>query len=223
MTYNFFKHMILLICDINGVFMPNVELDNEFLELFYGITNSNIPKDINLVNLKRQLIEIVDVMRDLSDNSKKPYISKALGNFEESDEEDKGPAILVVDDLGVITYQLKVLLSKFDYDIDCSQEIYDAVGKYKKRHYRYVIMDLFIPTEREGFILLTELKKMAQMSGAKTTIGVITASPRKEIEPQCKARGADFFLEKNNDWQNSLFSVIDNYIKEERGDSDEDY
>lgn len=203
--------------------MPNVELDNEFLELFYGITNSNIPKDINLVNLKRQLIEIVDVMKDLSANSKKPYISKALGNVDDADEEDKGPAILIVDDLGVITYQLKVLLSKFDYDIDCSQEIYDAVGKYKKRHYRYVIMDLFIPTEREGFILLTELKKMAQMSGAKTTIGVITASPRKEIEPQCKARGADFFLEKNNDWQNSLFSVIDNYIKEERGDSDEDY
>jgi len=192
--------------------MPNVnvDLDSEFLELFYSITNSNVPKEINVIELKRQLIEILDVMRDLNANSKKPYASKSLGT--EDLEEQAGPAILVVDDLGVITYQLKVLLSKFDYDIDCSQEIYDAVNKFKKRKYLYVVMDLFIPTEREGFILLTELKKLANASGLKTVIGVITASPRKEIEQQCRLRGADFFLEKSNDWQNSLLEVMDGYI-----------
>ena len=131
-------------------------------------------------------------------------------------------AILIVDDLGVITYQLKVLLSQFDFDIDCSQEIYDAVNKFKKRKYQYVIMDLFIPTEREGFILLTELKKMATAADVKTVIGVITASPRKEIEQQCRARGADFFLEKNNDWQSQLCSVMDDYINTEK-EKEEDY
>ena len=192
--------------------MPNVsvELDNEFLELFYSITNSKVPKEINVIELKRQLIEIVDIMRELNANSKKPYASKSLGT--EDLEEQSGPAMLVVDDLGVITYQLKVLLSKFDYDVDCSQEIYDAVNKFKKRKYQYVVMDLFIPTEREGFILLTELKKMANVSGTKTVIGVITASPRKEIEQQCRLRGADFFLEKSNDWQNSLLEVMEGYI-----------
>lgn len=125
--------------------------------------------------------------------------------------------------MGVITYQLKVLLSQFDYDIDCSQEIYDAVNKFKKRKYQYVVMDLFIPTEREGFILLAELKKMAASAGVNTTVGVITASPRKEIEAQCKARGADFFLEKNSDWQNALFGIMKSYIDAEKGgDDDED-
>ena len=199
--------------------MALVELDNEFLELFYNITNSKVPKDVQLVDLKKQLIEIVDTLKDLNRNSKKPIISKALGN-DEPEEDSKGPAILIVDDLGVITYQLKVLLSQFDYDIDCSQEIYDAVNKFKKRKYEYVVMDLFIPTEREGFILLTELRKMASQLGLKTVIGVITASPRKEIEQQCKARGADFFLEKNNDWQNSLCKIMDGYIH--AGNEDED-
>lgn len=125
--------------------------------------------------------------------------------------------------MGVITYQLKVLLSQFDYDIDCSQEIYDAVNKFKKRKYQYVVMDLFIPTEREGFILLAELKKMAASAGVNTIVGVITASPRKEIEAQCKARGADFFLEKNSDWQNALFGIMKSYIDAEKGgDDDED-
>ena len=194
--------------------MALVDLDNEFLDLFYNITNSKVPAEPNLLDLKKQLINVVDTLKELNKNAKKPIYSKALANSEEMPEESTGPAILVVDDLGVITYQLKVLLSQFDLDIDCSQEIYDAVNKYKKRRYTYIVMDLFIPTEREGFILLTELKKLAASYGSKMIIGVITASPRKEIEQQCRARGADFFLEKNNDWQNQLLTIMDGYINE---------
>ena len=202
--------------------MPNVELDDEFLNLFYNITNSKPPKEVQLLDLKKQLINIVDTLKELNASAKKPIMSKALNNVVEEDE-NSGPAILVVDDLGVITYQLKVLLSRFDYDIDCSQEIYDAVNKYKKRKYEYVVMDLFIPTEREGFILLTELKKLAAAYDKKTVVGVITASPRKEIEQQCRARGADFFLEKNSDWQNSLCNIMDGYINADKKDDEDDY
>ena len=201
--------------------MATVDLDNEFLELFFSITNSKVPQNVELVDLKKQLINIVDTMKELNGNAKRTNMNRALNPVAAEDEEPQGPAILIVDDLGVITYQLKVLLSQFEYDVDCSQEIYDAVNKYKKRKYEYVVMDLFIPTEREGFILLTELKKMAAAFGVKTIVGVITASPRKEIEQQCKARGADFFLEKNSDWQNSLFGIMDGYIN--AGKDKEDY
>ena len=198
--------------------MATVDLDDEFLELFFNITSSNVPSNVDLIALKRQLINIVDIMRDLNENSKKPFVSKVMNN--DIEETSTGPAILVVDDLGVITYQLKVLLSQFQYDVDSSQEIYDAVNKFKKRKYDYVVMDLFIPTEREGFILLTELRKLAVSYGMKCVIGVITASPRKEIEQQCRARGADFFLEKSNDWQSSLYNVMNEYITAEKGEED---
>ena len=199
--------------------MPSIDLDDEFLNLFFEITGTKRPTEVTLLDLKTQLIDIVDTLKELNKNSKKPMLN--LGDDEEG-EEAKGPAMLVIDDLGVITYQLKVLLSNFNYDIDCSQEIYDAVNKYKKRNYAYVIMDLFIPTEREGFILLAELKKMANAMGQQTIIGVITASPRKEIEQQCKNRGADFFLEKHNDWQNQLLKIMDAYINNSK-DEDEDF
>lgn len=199
--------------------MASVELDDEFLELFYDITNSKRPKNVELIDLKKQLLNIIDTLKELNANAKKPIQSKAI-NPVIVEEDLTGPAILIVDDLGVITYQLKVLLSQFDYDIDCSQEIYDAVSKYKKRKYEYVVMDLFIPTEREGFILLTELKKMAAASGVKTVVGVITASPRKEIEQQCKNRGADFFLEKNSDWQSALFNIMSGYINKDEDEDD---
>ena len=204
--------------------MPSIDLDNEFLELFYNITNSKPPKDLSLLDLKNQLINIVDTLRELNSNAKKPIFSKAINPIPPEEEDIKhGPAILIVDDLGVITYQLKVLLSQFDYDVDSSQEIYDAVSKYKKRKYNYVIMDLFIPTEREGFILLAELKKMAAAANVNTVVGVITASPRKEIEQQCRMRGADFFLEKNSDWQNTLFNTMKGYIDAEKDDEGDDY
>ena len=200
--------------------MYTVELDDEFLELFYNITNSKIPKTLDLLALKNQLVNIVETMQELNANARKPISNKVFGE-NNGDENNNPNSILIVDDLGVITYQLKVMLSQFDYDVDCSQEIYDAVNKYKKRKYKYVVMDLFIPTEREGFILLSELKKLSNMFNANSTIGVITASPRKEIEIQCKERGADFFLEKNSDWQNQLYKIMDSYINE--GVEDDDY
>lgn len=203
--------------------MPNIDLDDEFLELFFNITNSNPPKDLTLLDLKKQLIDIVDTLKELNNCAKKPIFSKAFGNEIAPQENNETPAMLVVDDLGVITYQLKVLLSQFDYDVDCSQEIYDAVAKFKKRKYKYIVMDLFIPTEREGFILLTELKKMATAYSSDTVIGVITASPRKEIENQCRMRGADFFLEKNSDWQNALVNIMKGYINAGKDEDDEDY
>ncbi len=198
--------------------MASVELDKEFLELFFNLTNANPPENIDLAIMKRQLINIVDTMKELNKNAKKPFFSKALGM--EEPVEDDAPAILVVDDLGVITYQLKVLLSNFDMEVDCSHETYDAVNKFKNRKYKYVVMDLFIPTEREGFILLTELKKMSLALNTKTVIGVITASPRKEIEQQCMSRGADFFLEKSNDWQSQLKTTMANYINDGKTEED---
>ena len=199
--------------------MATVDLDKDFLELFYDITNSSVPAEPTLTDLKKQLTNVVDTLRELNKTSKKPIVSKALADNESI--EDAGDAILLVDDLGVITYQLKVLLSKFDLEIDCSQEIYDAVNKFKKRKYAYVVMDLFIPTEREGFILLTELKKMAANFNIKTIVGVITASPRKETEQQCKLRGADFFLEKNNDWQTQLSEIMGGYINKHTDEDDD--
>lgn len=204
-----------------GECMPLVDLDDEFLDLFFNITGSKRPQNVELLDLKKQLINVVETLRELNNNAKKPMNIKALSNNDIEMEESNGPAILVVDDLGVITYQLKVLLSQFELDVDSSQEIYDAVNKFKKRKYQYVVMDLFIPTEREGFILLTELKKMAASSDTKTIIGVITASPRKEIEQQCRARGADFFLEKNADWQNQLYNIMNGYINEGVEEEDE--
>ena len=128
--------------------MPNIDLDDEFLNLFFSITNKSVPGTLNLHNMKQQLIDVVDVIKSLNENSKKQIKSNALGNNEEEESgEDSSAAILVIDDLGVITYQLKVLLSRFEMDVDCSQEIYDAVNcvahNYASKEERQIAEEFF--------------------------------------------------------------------------------
>ena len=187
-----------------------VELDSEFLNLFYGLTNSSVPENVDLDGAKKQLSAIIDLVNQLDKNSRKSVSAILNPNIEK--EEATAPAILVIDDLGVITYQLKVLLESFKYDIDVSHEIYDAVNKYRKRNYEFVIMDLFIPTDREGFMLLSELRKIADNTGRRPTIGIMTASNKKELENVCRSRGADFFLEKSADWQQKLYGIINEFV-----------
>ncbi len=120
--------------------------------------------------------------------------------------------ILIIDDLGVITYQLGVVFKRAGFLSISSKEIYDAIDKFKRNYFDVVIMDLFIPTEREGFILLEELKKISQKRNDELAIGVMSASTRKEHKQLCQKKGAAFYVEKVDDWQRDLFSLIMQYV-----------
>ncbi len=115
---------------------------------------------------------------------------------------------MIIDDLGVITYQLGVLFKKLNFDVIDSREIYDAIEKFKKQDFDMVIMDLFIPTEREGFILLEELKKTSSSKRKPAKIGVMSASAKKEHKQLCKMKGAEFYIEKVDDWQKELIGLV---------------
>ena len=45
--------------------------------------------------------------------------------------------VLIVDDLGVITFQLEMMFIKNNYEVTVSQEIYDAISKFKNGHFDF--------------------------------------------------------------------------------------
>ncbi len=120
---------------------------------------------------------------------------------------NEGDSVLVVDDLGVITYQLDRLLSQRGFDVTISKEIYDSIDKYKKQDFKLVVMDLFIPTEREGFILLDEIKKLSLLCKLNTKIVVMTAFSKNEYKARCLNRGADYYIEKAAGWQDKILKA----------------
>ncbi len=202
----------------------NVELDESFLKRFFGLTDELLPNvaDITLPVLKRQVMNIEEEMNKLKEtlhmDPKKP-IAKAnkIKEIVESqkravseDDSVKG-RVLVIDDLGVITYQLSNMLRRLDFECVTSNEIVSAIDLFKKNHYDFVLMDLFIPTQREGFILLDELKKISADKPYKTVIGVMSASNKKEYKIACSQKGSDFYIEKTDCWQDDLCKLIENY------------
>lgn len=200
----------------------NIDLDEPFLKKFFGLTERVIPEgqEITLLMLRKQLDEIASFMAEAKlaakdkggAAAKSPYTSSQSDSFGDTfgDDEFNLPKknILVIDDLGVITYQLSVLFKQVGFEVVTSKEIYDAIEKFKKQSFDLVIMDLFIPTEREGFILLEELKKIAINKQITVKIGIMSASGKKEHKQLCKMKGAEFYIEKIDDWQKELFRVI---------------
>lgn len=191
-----------------------IEVDDEFLEQLYGLVgkippgakgiNVDLLKDL-ILDIKRKMDKIkTETIEEMSLPRKK---SSASENYD--DEEGTGKPVLIVDDLGVITYQLGVMFRNMGYEPVIAKEIYDAITKYKKQHFPLIIIDLFIPTDREGFILLDELVKLSKMNGSNTTIGVMTASSKKEHRQLCMKKGADFYIEKVDDWQNRLLEYCE--------------
>lgn len=212
----------------------SLELDGPFLTSFFGLTDKIIPDDqeITMLMMRKQLDEIAALISSMQEQLKEARAysvsgrpstptppSSAANMFDgipshgfDDDKPSKPTApfknVLVIDDLGVITYQLDVLFKQLGYDVVTSKEIYDAIEKFKKRDFDLVVMDLFIPTEREGFILLEELKKTANSRRKPVKIGVMSASMRKEHKQLCKMKGAEFYVEKTDEWQKTLFSAI---------------
>ena len=196
-----------------------IEVDDEFLEQLYGLVGKIPPgeKNINVDLLKDLILDIkrkldrakTEALEELSSPKSKKKTSSSITSEEEFVDGENPKNVLIVDDLGVITYQLGVMFRNLGYDVTIAKEIYDAITKYKKHPFKLVIMDLFIPTDREGFILLDELVKLSKINDANTVVGVMTASSKKEHRQLCMKKGADFYIEKIEDWQNELIEYCE--------------
>lgn len=178
----------------------SIEIDEDFLENFY-MAAGELPPSKEMTTLD----DFKRILQKIKNLSILPKNDTSFGSFSNEENLKK---VLIVDDLGTITYQLSILLNKQGFSTVCSQEIYDAIAKYKKQHFDIVILDLFIPTEREGFLLLDEILKINQNKESKSIIGVMTASNKKEHKQACKERGASFYVEKLDNWQKNIIEML---------------
>lgn len=201
----------------------SVEVSKDFLKNLFNLMNMPVPDDITEAELGNIVEDIKDKMSDLTNRANTPppasqsileKQSSKKSAYLSGGEQDKlnirPKNALIIDDLGIITYQLEMLFKKLGFEVTISNEINDAIDKFKKQDFGYVIMDLFIPTEREGFILLDEIKKLILLCKLNTLIVVMTASSKDEHKKSCKNHGADVFIEKNQGWQKELIEICMN-------------
>ena len=107
-----------------------------------------------------------------------------------------------------------MIMSKLGFQVTSTKDVYGALSLFEDKEFDFVLMDLLIPTEREGFILLAEIKRIAAKKGIKPIIGVMSVAGKKELKTESLEKGADFYLEKANNWQKTLADIVADYIKE---------
>lgn len=196
----------------------SVVIEQETIDLIYKMAGINKPETIDNEAIKLALEEIQTKLIGTSSDSLSQFENNEVQEeyHDEQWQKDLRMAglgekrkILVVDDIGVVTYQLKILFQKIGFEVDTAKDIYSAAQLIKKIVYDFIVMDLFVSTEREGFLLLDETKKIIMTNNLKTKIIVITASTKGEHKVKCLNRGANKFLEKDTGWQEELVKYVD--------------
>lgn len=185
-----------------------IEINKESLKQLFELAGIDIPENIDEQQIAKLQKGIEKLKKNNENNSTFPSMPKTdniINEYLKGGEEQKRPrTVLIIDDLGVIVYQLELLFKKIGFEVTTSNRVNDCISKFKKKDFGYVIMDLFLPTEKEGFLLLDELKKLVLLCKLDTKIVVMTASSKSDYKINCKNRGADYFIEKTQGWQNEL-------------------
>jgi len=192
----------------------NLDIDEDFLKRFFDLTGDKVPETITLVSLKKQLLTIKERFRTILADSNGAAVETSTPVEEEETQiaTTKAKNVLLVDNLGVITYQVQMILSRFGSQVTTTKDVYGALSLFEDKEFDFVLLDLLIPTEREGFILLAELQKMAKKKGLKPVIGVMSVAGKKELKSESLERGADFYLEKSTNWQQRLKDIVSDYV-----------
>lgn len=175
-----------------------VEVNAEILKEIFKIAKVNPPKEIT----DEALLDAVFKMKQPEAESVDSTYNPTSNN------------ILVIDDIGVVTYQLKILLRNLGYNVQVAKDIFSGLNTFIKSNYAFVVMDLFVSTEQEGLTLLNETKKIITKNNLDTKIIVITASNKAENRVKCLNGGADIFLKKEAGWQDKLIELIENFVPE---------
>lgn len=176
-----------------------VEINAEILKEVFKIANVNVPKEITDESL-------LDAVFKIKQGDSDPLADQAFNPTSNN--------ILVIDDIGVVTYQLKILLRNLGYNVQVAKDIFSGLNTFIKSNYAFVVMDLFVSTEQEGLTLLNETKKIITKNNLDTKIIVITASNKAENRMKCLNGGADLFLKKETGWQDKLIELIENFKPE---------
>lgn len=178
------------------------EVDVEVLKEIFKMANQALPDDITDESLNDALTKIKMSQSDIAFSDNMDFNSTSNN-------------ILVIDDIGVVTYQLKVMLNNLGYSVQIAKDIFSGLNTFIKSNYAFVVMDLFVSTEQEGLTLLYETKKIITQNNLDTKIIVMTASNRTEDKVKCLNGGADIFLKKEAGWQDKLVETIENFSKKD--------
>ena len=178
----------------------NMQICQSLIKELFDLVKLPVPENITDNEIKNLIIKLKSIIN-------KEYIN--LSSEQYTDEELK--SILVVDDLGLVVYQLSLLLTKNNYNVSLARSEPEAYNVFNERGpFNYVIMDLFMPDKQNGINLLKNLKSQILKNNLSTKIFIMSVSKDEDTINELFRLGADNFIEKSQDWKTNLINMLNN-------------
>lgn len=117
--------------------------------------------------------------------------------------------VLVISNLGVISHQIKKLVSKNEITVTIAQNVVEGINELKnEKTYSYIVYDTQLPTEQD-FATIQGLKKAIEICHSNTTLIVLIKPIRdKKLKQQLFTEGANKVLEKSESWHQQLLKEL---------------
>lgn len=176
----------------------DIELVKQLVGELYSAVHMELPVIDNETDLQKAVSFLKEHINKLSENSL--VIPAKTGTR-------KG-RVLVVDDLHLVTYQLKVLFIKMGFDVVTSLDVEDALTKFSESDFDYAILDYFVPSENDGIYLIKNIKKLTVLGKLNTKIIVISSAPKRQYESIMRGYGAHCYVEKKTGWQKTIIKML---------------
>ena len=197
----------------------SIEVDSDFIKKFFELADMPIPQEIelakmnNAVNIVKAKLDAITSLKNVSIKETNSISTQNTNSVKAAGSPNHPKTVLVVDDLGIVIIQLESVLKKLGFEVTVSRELFDAIEKFKAQDFGYTVTDLFIPTEREGYILIDEIKKLSLLCKLNTQIIVMSASNKKEHKDSCMNRGAKHYVEKIPGWQKRIAEICTGQVQ----------
>ncbi len=176
-----------------------------------------------IVLTKEQLFNLIkisgiDANPDLADEN---TVSKALIAIERKLNFFNYPLIfftaenlnvLIVDDMELSIFQLTSMLKKIGMNVYVARNKEEAISEFKKKHFDYLIVDLFLPDAEDGFAVVEEANKLKNEENKNFKMLVVSGTDDKQMVQKCYSLGVDEFIPKQPDWHENVMKFISNSV-----------
>ena len=182
--------------------LSHIEVDTKFIQKLFELAGTPVPKDFTYNDFNNALSRISQRI----DPNKKIDTDKMPEEVAEVDF----VRILMIDNVGFVMQRVKQQLSKQDYIIiETFNDVQKAIDKIKRESFDFIILNILIPTEREGLLFLKDLKSILNERRSETKLIVTGDSIRKELTVYLKEQGVRNIIERKPDWITKLIDAIE--------------
>ncbi|MDD3419038.1 MAG: response regulator [Candidatus Gastranaerophilales bacterium] len=178
----------------------HIEVDKKFIQKLFELAGSPVPKELTVNEFNNALSKI---------NRKLPLGKDVEVTADKEERSDEKIKIMMIDNVGFIMQRIKQQLSKQDYIIETFNDVSKAVERINKEYFDFIILNILIPTEREGLMFLNEVKNILATRKVRTKLIVSGDSLRKELIVYLRDSKVNHIIERKPDWINKLLEVIE--------------